>query len=167
MFEPNSELETETTPEIVEAIEAKEIKPAKPPVPLPVRYRGLAKKPFRKRNIPELLRPEEILSMTGTAKAGTIAAMVTPEQMLQKAARRTYYLIYCEAMDLMLNGQTHTAKYIGMKMLWEFGNGIIGGSKNRNLKNQGADVVPGVTNIQIRGVKPPVPIDDADTDDEA
>lgn len=127
--------------------------------------------PKFKRDIPtDLLSADEIKSLTGTAKTGSIAARVTPEQVLQKVSKRMYKMIFDEAINMVLNGGGYAEKQAGMRMLWDWGQGISGGKVKAGLNNQTADHIPGVTNIQIRGVEKLLPeptesSDGADTEE--
>lgn len=116
---------------------------------------------FRKK-IPKLLTDAEISSMMGTARAGTRAAMIDPEQALRKAFVKTTYLAYETLVDCLLNDVSNAATKIqAAKAIIEQAQGIKN-KKSGNLNNVGITRT-GLTNIQIRGVEPPT--DDSNSDD--
>lgn len=120
----------------------------------------------RWRPIPELVSEDEIKSMSGIARPGSHASRVTPQQGLQKAAQKTFYLIYKEALAMVVNGASYNEKQAGMKFLLDLGNGVTGNKSNANLKNQSPSTIGGVTNIQIRGVAAPQELEPDDDEDE-
>lgn len=117
---------------------------------------GSKRGPYRatkfKRDVPSLLTDEEIKSLTGTARPGSHASRVTPEQMLQKAAQYALYHAYIQALDIMFNDQNSGHRMNAVKWIGDTAAGIKNKQK-ANLKGH-HDVYASVTDVNISMVEP-------------